>query len=92
GMAVLSYTNVAKDELEAKICQRSVASGLLSTPHFVGTIDSFINQYVFLPFGSRRMGYTGGRPRLVGEPTWSMASFFRLEQEQADRFLQLGIL
>jgi len=67
GMAVVSYTNVAKDELEARIQKRGQGTALLSGPHFVGTIDAFVNQYLFLPFGAGQMAYTG-RPRLVGEP------------------------
>jgi hypothetical protein len=67
GMAVVSYTNVAKDELEHKVRGRD-GNALLSPPHFVGTIDAFLNQYLFLPFGAKHMAYAGGRPRLVGEP------------------------
>jgi superfamily I DNA/RNA helicase len=67
-MAVVSYTNVAKDELEEKIRRLGKANFLLSAPHFVGTIDAFLNQYLFLPFGAAHMGYVGGRPKLVGEP------------------------
>ena len=67
GMAVLSYTNVAKDELETRIQKYGHGSALLSGPHFVGTIDAFTNQYLFLPFGAAHMGYAG-RPKLVGEP------------------------
>ena len=36
-------------------------------PHFIGTFDSFINQYVFLPFGHLVME-CGKRPRLIGQP------------------------
>lgn len=76
GMAMLSYTNVAKDELEANVCRTGRGHRLLSAPNFVGTIDSFVNQYLFLPFGAAYMG-CDGRPSLVGEPhvmwqaTWS---------------------
>ena len=68
GMAVVSYTNVAKDEIEAKIRARGKANRLLSSPHFLGTVDAFLNQFVFLPFGSSFMKYDGGRPKLVGDP------------------------
>lgn len=68
GMAVLSYTNVAREELAEKIRRRGTAGSLLNAPHFVGTIDAFVNQYIFLPFGAAQMGYTAGRPKLVGEP------------------------
>jgi superfamily I DNA/RNA helicase len=67
GMAVISYTNVAKDELEVQIQKYGHGSALLSSPHFVGTIDAFINQYLFLPFGAAHMGCTA-RPKLVAEP------------------------
>lgn len=45
GMAILSFTNVAKDELLANIQE---ISGLkaLPYPHFVGTLDAFISQYI----------------------------------------------
>jgi len=68
GMAVLSYTNVAREELAARIRKRGTAGALLNAPHFVGTIDAFVNQYIFLPFGPGQMEYAGGRPTLVGEP------------------------
>lgn len=50
GMAILSFTNVAKDELIANIQE---ISGLktLPYPHFVGTLDAFISQYILMPFG-----------------------------------------
>jgi DNA helicase-2/ATP-dependent DNA helicase PcrA len=78
GMAILSYTNVAKDELQRKITQRPAGAALLRGPHFVGTLDGFINQHLFLPHGAEPMGYTGGRPRLVGEPHSQWHSSFAL--------------
>lgn len=50
GMAVLSFTNVAKDELLSKICEIS-GMKTLPYPHFVGTLDSFVIQNIFMPFG-----------------------------------------
>lgn len=72
GMAVLSYTNVARQEIERKFSERGKSNVLLTSPHFVGTIDAFINQFIFLPFGAKQMEYSGGRPKLVGQPhsTW----------------------
>src|SRR6266571_6768111 len=52
GLAVVSYTNVAKDELELKIRRLGKANILLKAPHFVGTLDAFVNQELFLPFGA----------------------------------------
>lgn len=67
GIALLSYTNVAKQELEEKIHGSGYGLVIASHPHFTGTIDAFVNQFIFLPHGASRMGATK-RPKLVGEP------------------------
>lgn len=51
GMAVLSFTNVAKDELAIKIRELTHLKEL-PYPHYVGTLDSFISQFIFLPYGN----------------------------------------
>ena len=49
GVCVLSHTNVAVNELKAKLGQS--AGRLLSYPNFVGTIQTFVDQYItFLRF------------------------------------------
>lgn len=65
GMAILSFTNVAKNELSNKIKE---ITGLRSLPypHFVGTLDAFISQYIFMPFGSIIMNCQN-RPSIVEE-------------------------
>jgi DNA helicase II / ATP-dependent DNA helicase PcrA len=79
GVAVLSCTNVAKDEVEAGLRRGSAACTLLQHPHFVGTL-AFVNQYLFLPHSAATMGFSGARPTLVGEPShqwrapWSLHS------------------
>ena len=51
GVAVLSFTNVAKDEIE-KQASEICSNGLyISYPHYVGTLDSFINNQILLRFG-----------------------------------------
>ncbi|MGO4350126.1 UvrD-helicase domain-containing protein [Paenibacillus sp. MCAF9] len=74
GIAVLSFTNVAWNEVRKKIEEN--LGVMVSSPHFLGTIDSFINKYVFLPFGHLVMG-CNKRPILVGEPhgTWSGGNY-----------------
>jgi DNA helicase-2/ATP-dependent DNA helicase PcrA len=47
GIACLSFTNTAKDEIEEKY--KLFNSGCIAFPHIVSTIDSFINQYIVLP-------------------------------------------
>lgn len=47
GVAALSFTNVASEE----ILQRVNEGRPLGYPHYVGTLDAFLNEYVVLPFG-----------------------------------------
>jgi superfamily I DNA/RNA helicase len=80
GMAILSYTNVAKDELQHKIRKLGKAAALLQTPHFVGTVDAFVNQYLFLPHAAAAMGTTTDRPTLAGEPYQQWKSQWNLDK------------
>lgn len=48
GIVCLSFTNVAKDEINDKFSEFSKKT--LRYPHLVSTIDSFINSYITLPF------------------------------------------
>ncbi len=48
GIVCLSFTNVAKNEILHKY--KEVYGHDLRFPHLVSTIDSFINQYITLPF------------------------------------------
>lgn len=66
GIAAVSFTNVAWQEIEKTYCQE-YKFGKISFPHFLGTIDSFINKYIFLPHGHLVLKCQG-RPTLVGEP------------------------
>ena len=63
GIAIISFTNVAWQEIEKYIANEIT----ISYPHFLGTIDSFINRYIFLPFGHLIMN-CNKRPELVGQP------------------------
>jgi len=65
GMAVLSFTNTAWKEIEKNLIKYRKEP--IRYPHFLGTIDSFINHYIFLPFGHLVMDCER-RPILVGEP------------------------
>lgn len=48
GIACLSFTNVAKDEISTKF--EKLSAQALSYPNIVSTLDSFINKYITLPF------------------------------------------
>jgi DNA helicase II / ATP-dependent DNA helicase PcrA len=50
GICVLSHTNAARHEIERGLGNAGEARRLLSYPHFVGTIHTFVNQFVALPW------------------------------------------
>ena len=49
GICVMTHTNVAKDEILARVRQHPVGHKLLSYPHFIGTIQEFVNTFLALP-------------------------------------------
>lgn len=52
GVCVLSHTNVAVNELKNKLGKS--AEKLLSYPNFVGTIQTFVDQYITFPYLRRK--------------------------------------
>lgn len=48
-LAILSFTNVAINEIKTKYIKKYKKE--IAYPHFIGTFDSFINNYILLPFG-----------------------------------------
>ncbi|MGV8134981.1 MAG: UvrD-helicase domain-containing protein [Mangrovibacterium sp.] len=64
GIACLSFTNVAKHELLERY--KKVHGKEFRYPHHVSTIDSFINQYITLPFYNL-LDKNFGRPKVVDE-------------------------
>ncbi len=67
GIAAISFTNVAWQEIEKKYKEEFEIGKKISYPHFIGTIDAFINKFIFLPYGHLILKCKG-RPTLVGEP------------------------
>jgi len=67
GIAAVSFTNVAWQEIEKKYSEEFQVGDRISFPHFLGTIDSFINKFIFLPYGHLILKCKN-RPTLVGEP------------------------
>ena len=63
GIALLSFTNVASNEINKQIkCNSGINK--IGYPHYTGTIDSFISQFLFLPYGHLIMG-CNGRPSII---------------------------
>ena len=50
GICVLSHTNVAREEIEERLGNTEIGRKLLSYPHFIGTVHSFFDTYVSLPW------------------------------------------
>lgn len=67
GIAAVSFTNVAWQEIQKKYSDEFKIGHNILFPHFLGTIDSFINKYIFLPYGHLVLKCKN-RPTLVGEP------------------------
>lgn len=66
GIAVLSFTNAAAEELLKQV--EIIRPGAkVRYPHFIGTIDSFINKYTFFPYADV-LGYSPDKIEMIGEP------------------------
>jgi len=50
GICVLTHTNVAKDEILMRLQEHPSGHKILSYPHFIGTIQEFVNRYLGLPY------------------------------------------
>ncbi len=50
GICVLSHTNVAREEIEFRLGNTEYGRKLLSYPHFIGTIHSFMDTFIALPW------------------------------------------
>ncbi|MBP0614246.1 UvrD-helicase domain-containing protein [Jiella mangrovi] len=50
GICVLSHTNAARNEINSKLSNTAAGIALTRYPHFVGTIHSFINEFLALPW------------------------------------------
>lgn len=51
GVAILSFTNVASEEIKKRIEVLTSDKLQIGYPHYIGTLDSFINHYIVLRFG-----------------------------------------
>lgn len=65
GVAVLSFTNVASQEIEKQAKELMDDGFKIEYPHFVGTIDSFINTFILLRFGYLMNKGVPKRPTIV---------------------------
>lgn len=78
GIAVLSFTNVASDEIYKKAKSINDSIGISQYPHFIGTVDSFINEFIVLRYGHLYM-VDNVRPRIAMEDSWKLPNQWREE-------------
>ncbi|HIE0919616.1 ATP-dependent helicase [Serratia marcescens] len=50
GICVLSHTNAARNEISVKLSNSTAGIALSRYPHFVGTIHSFVNEFLAMPW------------------------------------------
>lgn len=50
GVCVLTHTNVAKEEIVSRLEKYADGSKLLAYPHFIGTIQEFVNKFLAIPY------------------------------------------
>lgn len=76
GICVLSHTNVAREEIEDRLGNSDVGRKLLSYPHFIGTVHSFCDTYITLPW-LRSNGYQINviDTQYVKELRWKVLSY-----------------
>lgn len=68
GVAALSFTNVASDEIRRQLQElENKKTAEIRYPHFVGTLDSFINNYILLRFGYLMQKENRRRPIIIHE-------------------------
>lgn len=83
GICVLSHTNVAREEIERALGKYT--HRLLRHPHFVGTIQSFVDRFLA---GPAMLVKYGIRPTKIDDDTFSKIAASRFSQlpDVAEKF------
>lgn len=71
GVAVLSFTNIASEEIYKKAFSTSIGIGKLHYPHYIGTVDSFINEFIVLRYGYLKT-HDKVRPLIALNDNWEL--------------------
>ena len=79
GVCVISHTNAARQEVEKKLSSHPSASAFLSYPHFVGTVTSFIDRFMALPY-LRGLGWS---VQHIDDDVFAAVALSRLRSKQA---------
>lgn len=84
GILILAHTNSAIDEIKRKL--GSHCSTLFEYPNFIGTIQSFINQYLAIPFYTNSYNY---RPYKIDDKIYNNEVTKMLEAEWGTEIVYL---
>ena len=83
GMAVLSFTNVASQEIMNQLESINENYRNVGYPHFVGTVDSFINTFIVLQYGYL-YNESRTRPQIALSDVWNYPfGYWRTECHQS---------
>jgi len=77
GVCVLSHTNVARREVEKRLAQVPALRALTSYPHFVGTVQLFLHQFLANPGAIECFG---ARPTVVENAAYEIEATRRFSQ------------
>ncbi|MDN7799348.1 UvrD-helicase domain-containing protein [Burkholderia vietnamiensis] len=83
GICVVSHTNVAREEIEARLRESRYGALLFSHPHFIGTIQTFIHKFVSLPL----LRSWGVEVRVIDDKEYRRISELRLNADYKLRAL-----
>jgi len=78
GICTLSHTNVAREEIERRV-KGGLASKVLAYPHFVGTIQTFVDQFLGIPAAIARFGV---RPTIIDSERATEVAFAKLKAQR----------
>lgn len=84
GICVLSHTNVAKDQIIERLQDDRFGRALLRPPHFIGTIQAFVDAFLGLPYARSR----GWDVRVLDDDTYAAESRGRLDSWRRFRTLK----
>lgn len=77
GICVLSHTNVAVDEIKTRLS--NYADKLLSYPNYIGTIQSFVDKFVTMPY---LRNLTGRNVQAVDDFTYAQHMLNRMQNNK----------
>ena len=82
GICVLSHTNVAVDEIKRRLSD--YADRLLSYPNFIGTIQSFVDRFVTMPYLRNIVGHN---VQVVDDRTFAQHMLYKMQHNANYRAL-----